>query len=119
MTLRSVAQFRASLLWLYPRRRIADGDTESRRTSMAETARAAGIAIVTGDTKWYSAARQINCLSTPLAWAQSGEYSLGRTDANRRRCIAGYGTLGDHGATILNLREQLGLVENWSATARC
>ena len=50
-------------------------------TSMAETARTAGIAIVTGDTKWCSAARQINCLSTPLAWAQFRRIFIG---AHRR-----------------------------------
>ncbi|STG49678.1 hydrogenase isoenzymes formation protein [Escherichia coli] len=39
-------------------------------TSMAETARAAGIAIVTGDTKVVQRGAADNCLSTPLAWAQ-------------------------------------------------
>ncbi len=57
MTLRSVALFRAISPVLYPRRRIADGDTESRSDQHGETARAAGIAIVTGDTKVVQPAR--------------------------------------------------------------
>ncbi|VTQ20889.1 hydrogenase isoenzymes formation protein [Escherichia coli] len=59
-------------------------------TSMAETARAAGIAIVTGDTKVVQrGAVDKLFINTAGMGAIPGEYSLGRTDANRRRCIAG------------------------------
>jgi len=39
-------------------------------TSMAETARRQALPSLLAILKWCSAARQINCLSTPLAWAQ-------------------------------------------------
>lgn len=39
-------------------------------TSMAETAVRQALPSLLATPKWYSAARQINCLSTPLAWAQ-------------------------------------------------
>ena len=79
-------------------------------TSMAETARTAGITIVTGDTKVVQRGAG-HKLFIKHRWhgRNSGEYSLGRTDANRRRCIAGERYTSDHGATIPNLRERLGL----------
>ena len=57
-------------------------------TSMAETARTAGIAIVTGDTKVVQRGAE-TVYQHRWHGRNSGEYSLGRTDANRRRCIAG------------------------------
>ncbi|KNC11885.1 carbamoyl dehydratase HypE [Klebsiella sp. RIT-PI-d] len=78
--------------------------------SMAQTARAADIAIVTGDTKvvprgaadkLFINTAGIGAIPADLHW---GAQSLMPGDV-----LLVSGTLGDHGATILNLREQLGL----------
>lgn len=78
--------------------------------SMAATARSAGIAIVTGDTKvvqrgaadkLFINTAGIGAIPATLHWAAA---SLQPGDL-----LLASGTLGDHGATILNLREGLGL----------
>lgn len=78
--------------------------------SMAATARSAGIAIVTGDTKvvqrgaadkLFINTAGIGAIPATLHWAAA---SLQPGDV-----LLASGTLGDHGATILNLREELGL----------
>ncbi|WP_039057174.1 hydrogenase expression/formation protein HypE [Enterobacter sp. Bisph1] len=78
--------------------------------TMAATARSADIAIVTGDTKVVQRGAAdkvfintagIGAIPTAIHWA-----------ANRLQpgdVLLVSGTLGDHGATILNLREGLGL----------
>ncbi|MBO7945806.1 hydrogenase maturation carbamoyl dehydratase HypE, partial [Listeria monocytogenes] len=79
-------------------------------TSMAETARTAGSAIVTGDTKvvqrgaadkLFSNTAGMGAIPANIHW---GAQTLTAGDV-----LLVSGTLGDHGATILNLREQLGL----------
>lgn len=78
--------------------------------SMAATARSAGIAIVTGDTKvvqrgaadkLFINTAGIGAIPATIHWAAA---SLQPGDL-----LLASGTLGDHGATILNLREGLGL----------
>lgn len=78
--------------------------------SMAATAREAGIEIVTGDTKvvprgaadkLFINTAGLGAIPTAIHW---GAASLTPGDV-----LLVSGTLGDHGATILNLREQLGL----------
>ncbi|WP_312413454.1 hydrogenase expression/formation protein HypE [Pseudescherichia sp.] len=78
--------------------------------SMAATAKAADIAIVTGDTKvvqrgaadkLFINTAGIGAIPTGLNWRAQ---SLQAGDV-----VLVSGTLGCHGATILNLREQLGL----------
>ncbi len=78
--------------------------------AMAQTAREAGIAIVTGDTKVVQRGAAdkifintagIGVIPTAVNWA-------GRTINVGDKVIVS-GTLGDHGATILNLRENLGM----------
>lgn len=78
--------------------------------SMAQTARDAGIQIVTGDTKVvprgaadkiFINTAGIGAIPTDIHWG-TGEIRAGDK-------IIVSGTLGDHGAAILNLREQLGL----------
>lgn len=78
--------------------------------SMAATARDAGIQIVTGDTKvvprgaadkLFINTAGLGAIPAALHW---GAASLTPGDV-----LLVSGTLGDHGATILNLREQLGL----------
>ena len=84
--------------------------------SMAETARAAGVQIVTGDTKVvpHGAADKvfintagIGVIPTAVRWGIASIQAGGR--------IIVSGTLGDHGATILNLREKLGLEADLSS----
>jgi hydrogenase expression/formation protein HypE len=79
-------------------------------TSMAATAKAAGIAVVTGDTKvvqrgaadkLFINTAGIGAIPAGLNW---GAQQIGAGDV-----LIVSGTLGDHGATILNLRESLGL----------
>lgn len=78
--------------------------------SMAKTARESGIEIVTGDTKVvprgaadkiFINTAGIGVIPTDIHW---GTEAICPSDK-----IIVSGTLGDHGATILNLREQLGL----------
>lgn len=78
--------------------------------SMAATARSVGIAIVTGDTKvvqrgaadkLFINTAGIGAIPATIHWAAA---SLQPGDV-----LLASGTLGDHGATILNLREGLGL----------
>jgi len=78
--------------------------------SMAATARSAGIVIVTGDTKvvqrgaadkLFINTAGIGAIPATIHWAAA---SLQPGDL-----LLASGTLGDHGATILNLREGLGL----------
>lgn len=78
--------------------------------SMAATAAAAGVAIVTGDTKVVQRGAAdkifintagIGVIPTSIQW---GAQHIQVGDK-----VIVSGTLGDHGATILNQREQLGL----------
>nr|VUD35252.1 [NiFe] hydrogenase metallocenter assembly protein HypE [Raoultella sp. NCTC 9187] len=78
--------------------------------SMAQTAQAAGIAIVTGDTKvvprgaadkLFINTAGIGAIPSAIRW---GARQIAPGDV-----LLVSGTLGDHGATILNLREGLGL----------
>ncbi|WP_330983925.1 MULTISPECIES: hydrogenase expression/formation protein HypE [Enterobacterales] len=79
-------------------------------TSMAQTAKAADIAIVTGDTKvvprgaadkLFINTAGIGAIPQTIHWGAS---QLAPGDV-----LLVSGTLGDHGAAILNLREKLGL----------
>ncbi|WP_159865702.1 MULTISPECIES: hydrogenase expression/formation protein HypE [unclassified Raoultella] len=78
--------------------------------SMAQTARAAGIAIVTGDTKVVprGAADKL-FINTAGIGAIPSEIRWGARQITPGDVLLVSGTLGDHGATILNLREGLGL----------
>ncbi|WP_336755199.1 hydrogenase expression/formation protein HypE [Pantoea sp. USHLN298] len=78
---------------------------------MAQTAREAGIAIVTGDTKVVQRGAAdkifintagIGVIPTAVNWCAS------QISAGDKVIVSG--TLGDHGAAILNLREKLGMV---------
>ncbi len=78
--------------------------------SMAATARAAGIQIVNGDTKVVprGAADKIFINTAGLGAIPAGLHWGARQLAPGDVLLVS-GTLGDHGATILNLRENLGL----------
>ncbi|MDF9073852.1 hydrogenase maturation carbamoyl dehydratase HypE [Escherichia coli] len=79
-------------------------------TSMAETARTAGIAIVTGDTKVVQrGAVDKLFINTAGMGAIPANIHWGAQTLTAGDVLLVSGTLGDHGATILNLREQLGL----------
>ncbi|ROP59015.1 hydrogenase maturation carbamoyl dehydratase HypE [Enterobacter sp. BIGb0383] len=79
-------------------------------SSMAQTAREAGIAIVTGDTKVVQRGAAdkifintagIGAIPTAVRWG------AGTIQPGDKIIVSG--TLGDHGAAILNLRERLGM----------
>ena len=78
--------------------------------SMAETARAAGVQIVTGDTKVVDRGACDKLFLSPPALA-----SFRAASSCRRRCarpgdvVLVNGLLGDHGAAILNARGDLAL----------
>ncbi|ELY2765307.1 hydrogenase expression/formation protein HypE [Cronobacter malonaticus] len=78
--------------------------------SMAATAREAGIQIVTGDTKVVprGAADKL-FINTAGLGAIPADIHWGARQLAPGDVLLVSGTLGDHGATILNLREQLGL----------
>ena len=78
--------------------------------SMAKTARAAGIQIITGDTKVVprGAADKMFINTAGLGVIPAGvEWGVSAIRSGDRIIVSG--TLGDHGATILNLRENLGM----------
>lgn len=78
--------------------------------SMAKAAAEAGIQIVTGDTKVVpkGAADKLFINTSGIGVIpQDIEWNIDRIQAGDKIIISG--TLGDHGATILNLREGLGL----------
>lgn len=78
--------------------------------SMAATAREAGIAIVTGDTKVVQRGTADKLfINTAGMGAIPTDIRWGAQTLNVGDMLLVSGTLGDHGATILNLREQLGL----------
>lgn len=78
--------------------------------SMAHTAKAADIAIVTGDTKVVprGAADKL-FINTAGIGAIPADIHWGAQQILPGDVVLVSGTLGDHGAAILNLREQLGL----------
>ncbi|NDL64067.1 hydrogenase expression/formation protein HypE [Acerihabitans arboris] len=78
--------------------------------SMAATARGAGIQIVTGDTKVVprGAVDKLFINTAGLGVIPAGiDWGVTRIRAGDSILVSG--TLGDHGATILNLRENLGM----------
>lgn len=79
-------------------------------TSMANAARAANIAIVTGDTKVVprGAADKLFINTAGIGAIPVG-INWGSAQIKAGDLLIVSGTLGDHGATILNLREKLGL----------
>lgn len=78
--------------------------------SMAATARRADIAIVTGDTKVVQrGAADKLFINTAGIGAIPANIRWGASTLEAGDVLLVSGTLGDHGATILNLREQLGL----------
>ncbi|ELY3997416.1 hydrogenase expression/formation protein HypE [Cronobacter sakazakii] len=89
---------------------LAMATLEKVAHSMAVTARAAGIQIVTGDTKVVprGAADQL-FINTAGLGAIPADIHWGAQQLAPGDVLLVSGTLGDHGATILNLREQLGL----------
>jgi hydrogenase expression/formation protein HypE len=85
-------------------------DLQTIVSAMAQTAREAGIAIVTGDTKVvqrggadkiFINTAGIGVIPTAVRWGAK------MIQAGDKVIVSG--TLGDHGAVILNLREQLGM----------
>jgi hydrogenase expression/formation protein HypE len=79
-------------------------------TSMANAARSANIAIVTGDTKVVprGAADKLFINTAGIGAIPAG-VNWGAAQIKAGDLLIVSGTLGDHGATILNLREKLGL----------
>src|SRR5476651_1580492 len=86
------------------------GDLQKIVIAMAQTAREAGIAIVTGDTKVVQrgAADKI-FINTAGIGVIPYAVHWGATQIKCGDRIIVSGTLGDHGAAILNVREQLGM----------
>ena len=79
-------------------------------SSMAQTAREAGIAIVTGDTKVVQrGAADKLFINTAGMGAIPADIHWGAQRLSVGDVLIVTGTLGCHGATILNLREGLGL----------
>ena len=84
--------------------------------SMADTAREAGVLVVTGDTKVVNrgAADKLFINTAGIGEIASGVDICG-ANAQPGDVVIVSGTLGDHGATILLEREQLGLTTNLSS----
>ena len=78
--------------------------------AMAKTARDAGVQIVTGDTKVVQkgAVDKIFINTAGIGVIPQGlDWGMHRIEAGDQIIVSG--TLGEHGATILNLRENLGI----------
>lgn len=78
--------------------------------SMTETARVAGIQVVTGDTKVVQkgAVDKIFINTSGIGVIPTGlDWGVHQIQAGDKIIVSG--TIGDHGATILNLREKLGI----------
>lgn len=93
-------------------------DLQNIVSLMAQTAREAGIVIVTGDTKVVQrgAADKI-FINTAGIGVIPGGVVWGAAQIQCGDKVIVSGTLGDHGATILNLRERLGM--NLSVQSDC
>ncbi|WP_429162236.1 hydrogenase expression/formation protein HypE [Desulfitispora alkaliphila] len=80
--------------------------------SIAKTALSAKVKIVTGDTKVVEtgSADGIFINTTGVGFAGNREYSPSKMEPGDFIIVTG--TLGDHGMTILSLREELGLESN-------
>jgi hydrogenase expression/formation protein HypE len=87
--------------------------------SMAETAKKANVEIVTGDTKVvaHGAADKIFINTSGIGVIPHG-INWAATNIKAGDKIIVSGTIGDHGATILNLRESLGLDADISSDCR-
>lgn len=85
-------------------------ELESIVISMATAAKEAGLQIVTGDTKVVpKGAADKLFINTSGIGAIPNEVEWGANTIQSGDNIIVSGTIGDHGATILNLREDLGL----------
>lgn len=84
--------------------------------SMAQTAKDAGVTIVTGDTKVvpHGAVDKI-FINTAGIGVVPSNVVWGMKHISSGDKIIVSGTLGDHGATILNIREKLGLIGSLSS----
>jgi hydrogenase expression/formation protein HypE len=89
---------------------LAMSTLEAVVSSMAKTAREAGIAIVTGDTKVVPRGTADKLfINTAGIGAIPADTRWGAQNISVGDVLLVSGTLGDHGATILNLRERLAL----------
>ena len=84
--------------------------------TMAETAREAGVSIITGDTKVVERGGPTASISIPPAWARCLRTAAQRRKLPARRCHPVSGTLGDHGIAIMSQREGLAFSSTIEAT---
>ncbi|HEY7837600.1 MAG TPA: hydrogenase expression/formation protein HypE [Terriglobales bacterium] len=91
---------------------LAQADLRRIVASMAAAARAAGVEIVTGDTKVVNHGKgdQIFITTTGVGWVPEGVH-LSSNQARPGDRILVSGTIGDHGMAILSQREGLAFEE--------
>ncbi len=87
--------------------------------SMADTARAAGIAIVTGDTKWCRAARDKLFINTAGIGAIPADIRWGTQQISAGDVLLVSGTLGIMAPPSLTCASRWGWTARCPATARC
>jgi hydrogenase expression/formation protein HypE len=112
-TLNDVAVMGARPLWLAAAFILEEGfplaDLERIVASMAAAARAAGVPIVTGDTKVVERGKGDGVfITTTGVGALPATLDLGGQRAQAGDAILISGTLGDHGMAIMSAREGLG-----------
>ena len=111
-TVNDLAMLGARPLWLSASFILEEGFAlaELRRLvcSMAAAARAAGVAIVTGDTKVVEQGKGDGCFisTTGVGVLPSGR-DIGGANARPGDVLLLSGTIGDHGVAVLSLRESL------------
>jgi hydrogenase expression/formation protein HypE len=89
-------------------------------TSMAEAARAAGVAIVTGDTKVVQRGKGDGCyVTTAGVGLVERDVALGAATVRPGDVILVSGPIGDHGITILLARGDLDIASDLASDTAC
>lgn len=88
------------------------GDLEKIVKSMAQTAKQANVKIITGDTKVVEKGKadKIFINTTGIGLIEDEELILSTNNINEGDKVIVSGTLGDHGMSIVNLREDFGFI---------
>ena len=99
------------ILWVYSGRRLTIRNFKKIRFNLwQKTCQSAGIQVVTGDTKvgTKGAIDKVFINTAGIGVIPNGlDWGVHRIQPGDQIIVSG--TLGDHGATILNLRENLGI----------
>ncbi|MDO5530923.1 hydrogenase expression/formation protein HypE [Sutterella sp.] len=111
-TVNDVAMCGAKPLWISAAFILEEGfplaDLERIVESMAEAAREAGVAIVTGDTKVVEKGHGDGCyIATTGVGERIADHMISGASARPGDAVLVSGSIGDHGMTVMSLREDM------------